>query len=224
PFTEFLRSVAGFEDALQVLRADADAAVLDRQAQRAGLLDQPHAEGRGLCRACVGGVADQIHEQVVQGIGVALEIHGLERGVELERDLLLLQDPALERATGADHAYGVEALGARQGAARPVLYGAQEADRPVDVLDHLTQLVEQLEAAAGRNLGPAAQRFHGELQPGAGRREWVRQLVRDDARERGDVLKRVGPCRRMAGRGLAPVQQAEAEARELERQALPAAP
>src|SRR5207248_2692653 len=119
-----------------------------RGRRRAGLLEQSYPAGRGARGARVGGVADQVHEQIVQGVGVTLQIQRLERGVKLERELLLLQDAALEGAARAHHTHGVESLGARQSAPRPVLHRAEEADRPVEVLDHLTQLVEQLGAAA----------------------------------------------------------------------------
>src|SRR5437763_19182 len=52
------------------------------------------------------------------------------------------------------------------------------------------------------------------------------RLASHDARERGEVVERVGSGRRMAmaGRGLPPIEQAEAQAGELEREALAAAP
>src|SRR5467141_3085369 len=117
----------------------------------------PHAQPDGVphrrqadadrCRpagARVGGVADQVDQQIVECVGVAFQVHDLEGGVELEGNLLLLEDAALERAAGADHAHGVEPLGPRQRATRAVLDGPQEARRAVDILHHLAELVEQL--------------------------------------------------------------------------------
>src|SRR5207253_1509329 len=80
---------------------------------------------------------------------------------------LFLEDAALERAAGADHAHGVEPLRPRQRATRPVLDGPQEARRAVDVLHYLAELVEQLQSPAGGDLCPAPERLHCELQAGA---------------------------------------------------------
>src|SRR5256886_10404445 len=51
-----------------------------------------------------------------------------------------------------------------------------------------------------------------------------RQLVRDDTRERRDVVQRIRSCgRRVAGRGLTPIEQPEAQPGELEGESFPAA-
>jgi len=108
--------------------------------------------------------------------------------------------------------------------ARAILHGAEEARRPVDILHHLAELVEQLEPSAGGDLRPASERLHRELQAGARGRQGIRQLVRDDARERGDVVQRVRPRGRCgAGRRLAPVEQPEAQPGQLEGEAFAAA-
>src|SRR5439155_23595469 len=102
--------------------------------------------------------------------------------------------PALEGAAGADHTYGVEALGSRQGAGSAVLDRPQEAHAPVDVLDDLAELIQHLEPPAGPDLRPAPERFHGELEPGAGGGQRVAELVGDDTRERGGVVERIEPA------------------------------
>src|SRR5438034_60622 len=210
-------------DGRRVFGADSGALVTRGAPPRPAGLLQADADGRLPADARVGGVTDQVHEHVVQRVRVALEINLLEREVELERDFLVLEDAALERAAGADHAYGVEPLRARQRAPGAVLDGTQEVDPAVDIVDDLTQLVEHLEPPRGGDLGPAAQGLHGELQAGARRRQRIRHLVRDDPRQRGQVLQRVRPLGNGCGWQLATVEQPEAEARELEREALPAA-
>src|SRR5438128_1732659 len=90
--------------------------------------------------ARIGGVADQGHQHVVERVGIALEIDLVERGIELQGELLIPEHAGLERAAGADHAHGVEPLRARQRAAGAVLDGAQEVDAAADVVDHLAEL------------------------------------------------------------------------------------
>src|SRR5205823_1797709 len=153
PLPELLRGEPRLEDALQVFGADSGALVTHGEPQRPAGLLQADADGRLPADARVGGVTDQVHEHVVQGVRVALEINLLEREVELERDFLVLQDTALERAAGADHAYGVEPLRARQRPPGPVLDGAQEGDPAVDIVHHLAQLLEHLEPPRSRPSG-----------------------------------------------------------------------
>src|SRR4029077_14490552 len=177
PFAEGLGREAGLEDPVQVLGADARSLVPHAQPQGVPHLRQPDANGCRPGGALVGGVADQVDQQVVERIGVALQIHDFERGVEFERNLLFLKHATLERAAGADHADGVEPLRPRQGAARPILDRPQEARRAVDIFHHLAELVEQLEPPAGGDLRPAPERLHREVQASARRRQGIRQLV-----------------------------------------------
>src|SRR5216117_2810128 len=123
-----------------------------------------------------------------------------------------------------DRAHDVEPLRPRQGAARTVLDGPQEARRAVDILHHLAELVEQLEPPAGGDLRPAPERLHREVQAGARGRQGIRQLVRDDTRERRDIVQRIRSCgRRVAGRRLTSIEQPEAQPGELEGESFPAA-
>src|SRR5213083_739403 len=133
PLPELLRGEPRLEDALQVFGTDSGTLVAHGEPQRPTGLLQADADGGLPADARVRGVTDQVHEHVVQGVRVALEINLLEREVELERDFLVLEDAALERAAGADHAYGVEPLRARQRAPGAVLDGTQEVDPAVDI-------------------------------------------------------------------------------------------
>src|SRR5439155_923613 len=114
PIPELLGGEPRLEDALQVSGTDSGTLVAHGEPQRPTGLLQADADWGRPADARVGGVTDQVHEHVVQGVRVALEIDLLERKVELERDSLVLQDTALERAAGADHPYGAEPLRARQ--------------------------------------------------------------------------------------------------------------
>src|SRR5439155_960410 len=72
---------------------------------------------------------------------------------------------------------------------------------------------------------PATQRLHGELQAGARPGEGIGQLVGDDAGQRADVLKRVGPhWPRLVRPHFPAVEEPEAQPGELEREALAATP
>src|SRR2546430_7161822 len=124
PLPELLGGEPRLEDALQVFGTDSGTLVAHGEPQRPTGLLQADADGGLPADARVGGVTDQVHEHVVQGVRVAFEIDLLQRKVELEGDFLVLQDTALERAAGADHPYGVEPLRARQRTPGPVLDGA----------------------------------------------------------------------------------------------------
>src|SRR5439155_1601436 len=180
--------------------ADPRALVTHGEPQRSARLLETHPDRRGPSGARVRGVADQVHQHVVERVGIAFEIDLVERGIELQGDLLVPEHTALERAAGADHAHGVEPLRARQRAAGAVLDGAQEVDAAVDVVDHLAELVEHLQPPRRGDLGPAAERFHGELEARPRRGQRVRDFVGDDARQGGvDVELAV----MVAGRGVA---------------------
>ena len=183
------------------------------------------ADRRGASGTRVRGVANQVDEEVIERVRVPFQINRLECGVELERNPLFLQHAALERAAGADHPNRVEPLGSRQRSARAILDRPEKSDRAIDVLDDLPELVEQLEPPVGRHLRPATQRLHGELQAGARPGEGIGQLVGDDAGQRADVLKRVGPhWPRLVRPHFPAVEEPEAQPGELEREALAAAP
>src|SRR5207253_9434165 len=121
PLPELLGGEPRLEDALQVFGTNSGALVAHGEPQGPTGLLQADADGGLPADARVGGVTDQVHEHVVQGVRVALEIDLLERKVELRGDFLVLQDTALERAAGADHPYGVQPLRASQATPAPAL-------------------------------------------------------------------------------------------------------
>src|SRR5439155_1415089 len=87
-------------------------------------LTEAHPNGRRPGGHRVRRVPDQVDQQIIQSIGITFEKDDVDRGIELQGDLLLLEHAAFERAAGADDAHGVEPLRAREGAAGRVRTGA----------------------------------------------------------------------------------------------------
>ncbi len=82
------------------------------------------------------------------------------------------QQAPLQRETRTHHPHGVEAgssttPGGQHARARTLAHGAQHLRGAVQVFEHLTEIVEQRETAIRREVYPAADRLHGELQAGA---------------------------------------------------------
>jgi len=138
----------------------------------------------------------------------------------------VLDHPPLEGTAGLYYAHGVEPLPTGQRAPGPVAHGPHELCAAIDVLEHLSQLVEGFQAPARVHVGPAADGLDRELQGRAGGREAVAELVRHYRGKAGEVAERsCGGRARVPrlDRYHAPVHETDAQRRQLEREPLGAA-
>src|SRR6266516_2895451 len=206
----------------EVLR-DAHAAIAHDHPHRFRLTLEPHGDGVRFPRGRVGRVAHEVAHELVNQVAVSLDIDVVEIGGQLDAQAAAAQPHAFERHGGAHRAHDVKALGPGAGAARPVRDRPHEVDRAVHRFLDLRKLGEQIAARGGVEAGEAPDCFGGELQAGARGGEWVVRLVRDHGGHREQIAQRVGRGRR-AGLGRpAPVDQAEAQPRQLDGEALRAA-
>src|SRR6266571_4723026 len=213
------------EHPLHEVLGDAHAAIAHDHPHRFRLTLEPHRDGVPLPRGGVGGVADQVAHELVDEVAVALDIDVVEIGGQLDVQAAAAQPHALERHGGAHRAHHVEALGSRAGPARPVRDRPQEVDRAVHRLFDLPELGEEVLARGGVEAGDAADAFSHELQAGARGGERVVRFVRDHGGHGEQVAQRVGHVRRARGElgRPPPVDQAEAQPRQLDSEALRAA-
>src|SRR2546425_1602048 len=82
---KLLRREPGLEDAVEILGEDAAPLVLHRELERLARALHADPDGRRALGAGVGGIADQVHEHVIQGVRVPLQVDRIDRGVELQR-------------------------------------------------------------------------------------------------------------------------------------------
>src|SRR6266850_2164634 len=143
----------------------------DHGVSEAVYLRELDANRRRLAGIRFGGVAHDPHEHIEQRIRIALDEHRLEGSREVEIDAAIAQQAPLQREAGTHHAHGVEATASTSGrhhaGTRAVTHRPQQLRRAVDVLEHLTEIVEQRQATIRGEIHPPADRFHRELQSGA---------------------------------------------------------
>src|SRR2546430_3785833 len=163
-------------------------------------------------RGRVGGIAHEVHKQVEERIGIALEVRGLDRGRKIQIDTAIAQQASLQREARAHYTNRIEAFGTPARACA-IPHHAQELRGSVEVLEHLAKVVEERETAISREIHPAANRFHRELQSRTCGSQWITGLVSQNSRRESSRLGR--------RRGIDP---AERPAGQLERQPFLAAP
>src|SRR2546421_4551068 len=112
----------------------------DDKLQIPSLAIELHADRRGCLRARVGGIAHDVHEQIEERIGIALEIGSFECGCEIELDTTVAQQPPLERETRPNDTNRIEALGT-SARARAFPHHAQELRRSIEIFEHLAEVV-----------------------------------------------------------------------------------
>src|SRR2546425_1049816 len=223
PFARRLGGESRFENAFPVFRSDAGAPIAYREPQRfAGAFRGDRDDGAGLTR--VHGVADEVRKYLIQRACVSEEVERIHRRLPFEGNLALAGERPFEGDAGADYRRDVEADEPRGAAEWTVLNGAQIARRLLDALGDMPQIVEQRVAEPPIQRIGFSDRLDAEIEVAQSHRERITHFVRDDARLTGQLPQRI--TRRQTGtrRLRRGAERAQTQPRELEDQALAAAP
>src|ERR1041385_3468427 len=208
-----------------MLRRDAHAVVLDRQAQRLVHLPEAHHNRRLPLLRRRHGIPDEVREHLVEGVGLALQEHPAHADDPLERDPPLAGERPLQCHARTHDLRGVEPLGAGQPAPGPVLDGAQECDRLVHALPHPAELLEQLRAERGLERAGFPHQLERQIEARERGGEGVGHFVGDDAGladQLGEGVRlRDARARGRSGGGL--IDESHAETRQLQDDPLAAA-